>query len=703
MVVFKYFLLINLILGLSFLLFRGIRVASRILGLSISYLVLNRIAQRLILASIALPILLSQVPKERLPNLGITIRAPLMETLSTSPISSHSRNPEFKPSRSNPHSFPIKERIEFDFNEMIAILFLLGCFGLIGRLLVKIIELRRLLNGAILIRKIGQVKIFVSEAIKVPFSTLIGSGASIVLPLQVLGHPQNLRMIVNHEIHHHRNGDTFWILWMELAYCVFYLNPFFYLWKKEGIEIQEFACDEALIGQKGVSMFDYGVCLLQIAESARGTSSMQVGTTCMGGGPGGSDELKSFLRRRIEVFQDHKKPSANLVFGRFLGTLALVITASVAYGAQVSLRQEAKPTANRGDATFDPKIQKITERILERYIHQFGAKGGFVLVGDPRNGRLLAVANHIVGSKKQSTSWALSYQLEPASAMKGIVVASAIEKNLIQPEEKLNCEQGSYSYGGHTYRDWKAFGTITASEAVGVSSNICGIKIGQRLGAKGLEDTLKAFGFGASGTTANFPGARAGRYPQIEDLNESDFIPLISTGYTSIPGFYVTPLELLQAYGAIANGGRLMKPLSYSEADSSGTVLKRVISMESAQSVISILSNAVRNGTGTNAQSLIYTTAGKTSTAYRPESPQHPTLGGERGIAGFIGFAPAKEARLVVYVGMIDPTNSKDGNPHGNEHAAPVFKEVIETILKLYEVPSDIQAVHNVQNLHNSR
>jgi cell division protein FtsI/penicillin-binding protein 2 len=119
--------------------------------------------------------------------------------------------------------------------------------------------------------------------------------------------------------------------------------------------------------------------------------------------------------------------------------------------------------------------------------------------------------------------------------------------------------------------------------------------------------------------------------------------------------------------------------------------LNHAISEEAARKMRSVLVGAVQNGTGKNAQSSLYSTAGKTSSAYAPQSPQHEELGGERGIAGFVGFAPAQNPRLVVYVGIIEPTNSYDHNPHGNEHAAPVFKEVIETLLSKMNVASDIK------------
>jgi len=552
----------------------------------------------------------------------------------------------------------------------------------------KVLQLQRILSDAILIRKIGRVQIGVSDSIKIPFSTLIGRAAQIVVPASFVSNAKDFNIILHHEIHHHRNKDTVWILIMELACCLFYLNPFMYWWKKEIAEIQEFTCDEILIRQMRVSMRDYGQGLFKVAEAARGMAGMQVGTTCMGAGPENPHQLKSFLRRRIEVFRDHQKGQRNGFFGPLIGTIGIVITASLAFGAQKSLRADTKHTPNKGVAKFNPIVQKTTEDILNKYVAKFGAKGGFVVVADPQTGQVLATANtDRDGGVNQN--WALSYEMEPASVMKGIITAAAVDRNVVQLSERLNCENGAFDYGGHTYRDWKSYDQLTAAESVAKSSNICGIKIGERLGVKALETTLREFGFGSQGSASQFPQAMPGRYPKPKEIADTDYIPLISTGYTATPGFYVTPLEIVFAYGAIANDGKLVKPQS-AKSESKVQLVRQVISVDTAKKMKAVLMDAVKTGTGKNAQSKIYSTAGKTSTAYRPESPEHSQLGGERGIAGFVGFAPVNEPRLVVYVGIIDPTSSADKNPHGNEHAAPVFKEVIETVLQKMKVEPDL-------------
>nr|AIA12637.1 Penicillin binding protein transpeptidase domain protein [uncultured bacterium] len=506
----------------------------------------------------------------------------------------------------------------------------------------------------------------------------MGRCAFVVLPAALIKNPQDFKIAIHHELQHHRSGDTLWAWMTELLHCGFFINPAIYLWQKTITEIQEFSCDEALIGRRRVLPNDYGSCLLRVAEAALGVRRMQVGTTCMNAK---SKNPKSFLRRRIEMFRQHEKPPRKRVFGLTLGLVCLFATVMTAYATQ-SPRTPINAKVNQGHAEFDPKIQAVTEKILREYVKKFKARGGFVLVSEPSTGRLLAAAN-VSDDHALQGNWALSYGFEPASAMKTIIAASAIDHRLTSTNEVQNCENGTYSYGAHVYHDWKPFQTLTTAKTIVYSSNICGIKIAEKLGTSGLHSTLTDFGFGVGGSASEFPEAMVGQIPDPNQMPAAEYIALGSTGYTENPGLKITPLEILQAYGAIANEGRLMKPIMSSLHDSAASVVRQVISPGTALAMKKVLTDVVLTGTGKNARSSIYTTAGKTSTAYNPNSPSHHLLGGQRGIGGFVGFAPVDRPRLVVYVAMIDPVGSQDGQPHGNEHAAPVFREVIEKLLPM--------------------
>lgn len=389
------------------------------------------------------------------------------------------------------------------------------------------------------------------------------------------------------------------------------------------------------------------------------------------------------------MFTVHESPRRRKSVAIVLGTLSMIATATVAYGAQQFLRPQLPTLPNPGTAVFDPAVQKIAEDVLSKAVQSYKAKGGFVLVSDPQTGKLLAAANVSNVPTRKGKAWSLSYLLEPASVMKGITAASAVDNNVTTFDETFDCGNGTYLYGHNLFHDWKPFAKLTTTYTVVHSSNICGIKIGERLGSKGLAKTVHDFGFGPGGTTEGFPEALAGDVPTIDQLTEEEYVALIATGYTVQDVFHITPLEMVQAYGAIANGGKLMKPISAQDPDSAATVVRQVLSPKTSQGMKVVLQKVVQEGTGKPAESRLYTTAGKTGTAYTPGAPEHDTLGGERAIASFAGFAPVGNPRIALYVGIIDPTNSKDHQPHGSEHAAPVFREITERVLQHFNVAPD--------------
>ncbi len=684
----------NLLLLASFLLFKLTLSTVRQSG----YQLFVRIAQLLILISILSPVALHFMPDQSLPAIHFKIldnehevspakRAELYREKHRAYIKSE--NAKIAAAQ-NPN---LQDRILIFAKERgvywILFAFIFGFVIFSYRLYKNISEIKELIRNAILIRKIGKVVVSVSDSAAVPFSILIAREAHVVLPARLVSSAQDFKTAIYHELQHHRSRDTSWALVIEVLVCLFYFNPAIYFWKNAIIEIQEFSNDEALIGRRKVSSYDYGSCLLRVAEAALGSRKMQVGTTCMAAALKNPKYFKSFLRRRIEMFRHHEKSRRRNLVGIALGTFSLVTTFAVAYGAQQVARPVAQTAPNPGKAIFDPVIQKMSEKILQEYVAKFKAKGGFVLVSDPSTGRLLAAANVSDEPSLKNKNWALAFQLEPASAMKGIITASAIDKSLIQPDQEFNCENGSYLYGHHLYHDWKPFDHLTVAETIAQSSNICSIKIGQRLGTSRIAATMLDFGFGPDGSGKDFPEAVPGEIPDYSQYPLEDYIAVISSGNTAIPGFRVTPLEMVQAYSVIANQGKLMKPLNGSEPDSSITMIRQAISLASADEMKVILAKAVTEGTGKNARSKLYTTAGKTSTAFDPQTHDHDLVGGERKIAGFVGFAPTGSPRLVIYAGIIDPTNSKDKKPHGNEHAAPVFRQVAEEVLQYLQVPSD--------------
>lgn len=365
-----------------------------------------------------------------------------------------------------------------------------------------------------------------------------------------------------------------------------------------------------------------------------------------------------------------------------VGTLVGLATAGLAYAAKA--REEAAPAADKaapGVPTLDPAVQKIALKALEAALERHRALAGFALVGEPATGRLLAVANKDVRKwMNPEGPWALALRVEPASVFKPIVASAAVDKGLTTYADVHDCGRGELHYGGEKYADWKAFDKLTTAETIQQSSNICGIKVAQKLGGARLAEMLHDFGFGAGGVVTDFPGARTGVLPVLGPMSEARFVTTVGTGVS----FSVSPLEVLLAIGAIANGGKLMKPMAADAAPETATVVRRVLSEDTARETKQVLADVMVRGTGQHGASRKYVLAGKTGTASSPWFWDHERLGGVANVASFAGFGPVDAPRIAVYVAILDPT---DDHPHGATHAAPVFKEIADKVLAHWGVP----------------
>jgi Penicillin binding protein transpeptidase domain/BlaR1 peptidase M56 len=568
--------------------------------------------------------------------------------------------------------------------EAALLLWIVGFLAWLFRFASGFRRLRAVLLRSILLHRIGRVRVAVSGEIQVPFSVLIGSARWVLLPEALLGRPADFRLALKHEIQHHRSGDTLWAVAMELLCCLFFCNPGIHLWRKRISELQEFSCDDALVGRRGVSLRDYGSCLVRVAETALGSREMYVGTTCMAAASRNPAYFKSFLRRRMEMLTSKTVHPANRWSAVALGTLLGLLVFSAGCGAE-KLKNEIEAQApNPGVAVVDPAIQRIADRAVAEAVKAEKASEGFAIVADPQTGRILAVAN-VDASGKKNGQWSLSMAMEPASVAKTIVAAEAIEEGKTNPTETHYCENGRYWYGGRPYHDWKdgGFERLTTTETIAMSSDICTIKIADRLGPEGVFQMLKRFGFGPGGTASTFPGARSGQLPPPADQSATWLVPYVSYGQ----GFRVTPLELVQAYGAIANGGDLLEPLPANADPSERRVVRRVLSPEHADQVRQILRQVVMKGTAREfGRSALYTTAGKTASSYVPDLSELDWVGGTKksNLAGFLGFAPLNSPKIEVYVAIKDPESK--GGAHGSSHAAPVFRRIVDEVLQEMKV-----------------
>lgn len=547
-------------------------------------------------------------------------------------------------------------------------LFGLGMLALCVCRFATWLKLSKLLKSTMTLHDIGRTTVAVSDLVSVPFSVLYLWRAYIILPTELIPYRDEFHIALRHEVEHHRRGDTFWAVFLEWLVCGFYLNPAIYLWRKTILQLQELACDEALISRMGISKQDYGSCLLRVAEMALGRRFMCAGTTCMI--PASESNGHSFLRRRITMFAQHERSTAKKAAAIALGTLSLVTLVAGAYFAQAAVRTGG--AINPGKPVFDNRIQKMAEESLRKGMALHNASGGFAIVSDPIRGTVIAAVSVNDGfDSKLKGDWALSYPLEPGSIVKPLIVATALQRGVTRVDEVHNAENGEYAYGTNMFHDSEPFDKLTTAQTVIESSNIGTMKVAQKLGAKGVENGLIEFGIGPNGSTEDFPAASFGHVPAVGSISDENYIGFLAHGVRNRTEFYVTPLEMVQAYGAIANGGRLMKPIS-AGGKRSPAMIRDVLSSEVSAQMRDVLKRVVDEGTGQRIRGSVIPLAGKTATV---------DINGNRRVTGFIGYAPADQPKLVVYVALFDV---KGKERLGSSTAAPVFREIVEKVVPIF-------------------
>ena len=337
--------------------------------------------------------------------------------------------------------------------------------------------------------------------------------------------------------------------------------------------------------------------------------------------------------------------------------------------------------------TIDKQIQFEAQAALDRAIQAWGAQGGTVVVMDPRNGDILAMANtpsfdpnnvkaSEAGARKNR---AVTDIYEPGSVSKLITAAAALESGVTSPSEVLRVAD-HLKIGAKTFKDSHnhPVENLSFAQVIQLSSNVGTIKVAERLGKTRLHDYLVRFGYGRV-TGLGFPGESPGILPKPEKWWATS-LGTISIGQ----GVAVTPLQMVQAYATVANDGVEVKPrLVQAVVDPEGTrqpvalaAPRRVIGKETARQLTDILVGVTEGDDGTGKAAAIsgYRVAGKTGTAQKPRQGA-PGYSGY--VASFIGFAPADDPRLVVGVILDDPTPFLAGST-----AAVTFKEVMQFSLR---------------------
>jgi cell division protein FtsI (penicillin-binding protein 3) len=348
--------------------------------------------------------------------------------------------------------------------------------------------------------------------------------------------------------------------------------------------------------------------------------------------------------------------------------------------------------------TIDKDVQYKAQSALEDTLEKYKARSGQCIIMNPDTGEILAMAvapsfNPNIFGQYQPSQWrnrTVTDVYEPGSSIKVFLLASALENNIITPDTRFNCENGEIRISNRTIRDTKRYQTLTASDIVVKSSNIGAIKIGRELGYDKFYEYLRNFGFGSE-TGVDLIGERGGSIRSPANARELDQ----ATVYFG-QGMSATSLQLVNAFGAIANGGRLMRPYIVKKViDENGKtvrenhplMLRRVVSPETAARVTDIIKKVVsENGTAPNAAIEGYSVAGKTSTAQKFNN-RTGSYSDTDYMAVFAGFIPADRPRLAMIV-MIDEPR---GNTYGGVVAGPVFREIGKWALKNYRIQPELR------------
>ena len=357
-----------------------------------------------------------------------------------------------------------------------------------------------------------------------------------------------------------------------------------------------------------------------------------------------------------------------------------------AAGRVIFLAREKEGRPRDLHLTIDKNIQYFTQEALRKAVEKSRADLGMALVQDPQSGRILAMAAWPMDLEKiQPVEWVY----EPGSTFKSITLAAALEKGTVSERDTFFCENGAWAFNSKvTLHDHEPERTLTLSGVIERSSNIGTAKIGLKLGVKDFYLYTKAFGFGAK-SGLGFHGESAGILRALERFKQID-LAVGSYGH----GIAATPLQVINAYSALANGGRLYEPrlvekITEFEGEevfsNKPAVIRQAVAPGGSGRVKTILRNVVINGTGKPADIPGYSIAGKTGTSEKID-PRTGKYQQGKSVASFAGFFPLGEPQYTILVVLDNPK----GRTYGGETAAPAFKEIAGKIINLKGIKPDV-------------
>ena len=332
---------------------------------------------------------------------------------------------------------------------------------------------------------------------------------------------------------------------------------------------------------------------------------------------------------------------------------------------------------------IDLNVQKEAELVLAKLVANSKSDSGTVIVQDPKTGKMVAMGslpnfdpNNYSASKMDSyMNPAVEKVYEPGSVFKVLTMSAGIDSGKITPDTTYN-DTGSVKLSGYTIRNWdgKAHGKVTMTNIIEKSLNTGTVYAERLIGNTIFTDYIKKFGFGEK-TGVDLPAEVRG---DLRNINpKSVAVAFANAAFGQ--GVSVTPLQMINAISAIANGGSLMRP--YFNLELGSEEIRRVMSEDTAKKVTAMMVSAVDKGKLASIEG--YSIAGKTGTAQVPDLKK----GGytDRVIDTYIGFAPASDPKFTILIKIDEP----EGSPLAGETVVPAFRDLAKFLLQYYSVPPD--------------
>lgn len=388
------------------------------------------------------------------------------------------------------------------------------------------------------------------------------------------------------------------------------------------------------------------------------------------------------------------------------GEAGKILTLTDSKGLEVDSTQERIAPVDGYNlvTSIDIVVQQYAEQTIKKAVEAKSAKGGCIIVLNPQNGEIYAMANYPtfdlnnpfeINDEELSAVWdtlsekerndalnkmwrntAINDTYEPGSTFKTVTASAGLEEGVVTPESHFFCN-GFHTVGDRMIKCWRyprTHGSQTFVEGVQNSCNAVFMELGERLGAEKFYEYMDKFGFNEK-TGIDLSGEAVGIMHKLENVGPVE-LATMSFGQS----FQITPLQLLRAVSSMVNGGYLVTPhIGCKIVDNDGNTVKnldydkgeKILSDETSENMKKILESVVSEGTGNKAYIAGYRIGGKTAT-----SEKLPRRSGKY-IASFLSFAPAENPEVMAIVLIDEP----QGTYYGGTVAGPVMKELLSNVL----------------------